>query len=88
LAAWAASPAPIPDAHWQSALEQTTNWPPPALPVTGQDVMARGVASGPAVGQLLAAIEAWWMAHDFAPDRQACLDEVARLAMPPPGPQG
>jgi poly(A) polymerase len=88
LAAWAASAASTTDTLWRAALDLTASWPPPVLPITGQDVMALGVASGPVVGQRLSTIEAWWIAQDFAPDRAACLDELARLAAPPPGPQG
>ena len=79
LAAWAASSASSNDARWQTALNVTASWPPPMLPVNGQDAIAGGIASGPAVGGMLSAVEAWWIAHDFAPDRAACLAELARL---------
>lgn len=49
-----------------------------SLPLTGQDLIDRGVSQGPALGQHLAAIEAWWLAHDMQPDREACLDELDR----------
>ena len=42
------------------------------MPVTA-DVMARGVPSGPKVGEALRALEAWWIEQDFAPDRDALL---------------
>ena len=41
--------------------------------------MALGVPAGPQVGALLAALEAWWVDHDFAPDQAACLAEARRL---------
>ena len=47
--------------------------------VDGDDILALGVPAGPRVGALLAALEAWWVAHDFAPDRAACLAEARRL---------
>ena len=35
--------------------------------------------------RLLGAVEEWWAARDFAPDRAACLAELRRLtAMSPP----
>jgi poly(A) polymerase len=52
--------------------------PPSRLPVAGRDVRALGVAQGPEVGQLLAAVERWWISRDFRPDRAECL---ARLAV-------
>ncbi len=80
LAAWAASGAPATDAAWRAALRVAETWPPPTLPVTGVDVMALGVAAGPNIGRLLAQIEDWWVAADFAPGRAACLGELARLS--------
>ncbi len=76
-AAWAASPQATHDARWQSALDVTASWPPPTLPITGQDVMALGVAGGPAVGKALAAVEAWWIESDFTAEREACLMQLA-----------
>ncbi len=63
-----------------AALHEIDAWPAPRFPVTGADVLACGVAPGPAVGRLLAAVEAWWIAEDFAPDRAACLAALARLS--------
>ena len=80
LAAWAASPAAADDAGWRARLAQAAAWRVPALPVSGQDVIALGVAGGPPVGRLLGALEAWWIEHDFAPDRAACLAELALRA--------
>jgi len=46
---------------------------PQRFPLKGRDVTARGVAPGPEVGRLLAEIEAWWEAGDFAAGRKECL---------------
>ena len=61
------------------ALAEARDWQPRRLPVGGDDLMALGVAPGPPLGALLAALEAWWVARDFAPDRAACLAEARRL---------
>ena len=55
------------------------SWEPRRLPVGGDDILALGVPAGPRVGAILAALEAWWVARDFAPDRAACLAEARRL---------
>jgi poly(A) polymerase len=55
-------------------------WEPRRLPVGGDDILALGVPAGPRVGAFLEALEAWWLARDFAPDRAACLAEARRLA--------
>ncbi|NBW90259.1 MAG: ThuA domain-containing protein [Gammaproteobacteria bacterium] len=55
------------------------SWDDPRLPVAGEDVLALGYAAGREVGRLLGAVEEWWAARDFAPDRAACLAELRRL---------
>ena len=62
-----------------AALDEIAAWHPRALPVSGADVLALGGAPGPAVGRLLAALEAWWVAADFVPDREACRAQLRRL---------
>ena len=71
----AATPAPRSPRLWPRPLAGSRK----RLPVGGDDILALGVPAGPRVGALLAALEAWWVAHDFAPDRAACLAEARRL---------
>jgi poly(A) polymerase len=40
-------------------------WTVPKMPVTGADLLARGLAAGPAIGEALRAIEQRWIAADF-----------------------
>lgn len=65
-------------AHLGAALARAAAWRPLAFPLTGGDVTALGVAPGPTVGRLLAALEEWWEAGDFRADRTRCLAELAR----------
>ena len=51
----------------------------PPFPLRGRDATRHKVPPGPAVGRLLAAVEAWWEAGDFRADRKACLAELRRL---------
>ena len=67
------------EAIWRAMLETADAWESPALPITGADLLARGVPEGPEVGQYLTAVEDWWIEHDFAPDRAALLDKLAAL---------
>ncbi len=60
-------------------LEQLSAWQPPRLPVDGTDLGRLGVAPGPALGSLLKRLDSWWVAHDFEPSRDACLDEARRM---------
>jgi poly(A) polymerase len=61
---------------WRMLLEMAQTWQRPRFPLTGRDVMAAGVPQGPDVGRILAAVEDWWVAHDFAADEAACRDRL------------
>ena len=67
------------DAQLEAAHEAARTWPAPELPIGGADVIRAGIKAGPDVGVLIDAVETWWIARDFAPDREACLAELARL---------
>ena len=56
---------------WPRVLSFSETWSPPAFPLTGDDALALGLR-GTAVGDSLRAVEDWWVAQDFAPDRDAC----------------
>ncbi|KAA0576650.1 CCA tRNA nucleotidyltransferase [Azospirillum sp. Sh1] len=49
------------------------------LPIAGRDLLEIGIPRGPAVGGTLKRVEAWWIAEDFRPDRDACLDMARGL---------
>lgn len=49
-----------------------------SFPVQGRDVIAHGVAPGPDVGRILAALEDWWFDNDM-PKREACLQQLGKL---------
>jgi poly(A) polymerase len=55
-------------------------WRPRRFPLAGADVLKLGYSSGPDVGSLLRAVEDWWIAEDFVPDRKACLARLRELA--------
>lgn len=54
-------------------------WPVPVLPITGADLLARGIAPGPEFGRLLEQVRRHWEVRDFQPDRAACLEALERL---------
>lgn len=57
-------------------LDRALNWQRPSFPLTGGDVLKAGIASGPRVGEVLAELEAAWVASNFNLDRATL---VARL---------
>jgi len=71
LIAWARSGAPPASAAWRERLALPERWAAPRFPLGGADVMALGVPAGPRIGEVLRALEAWWIAGDFAADEAA-----------------
>jgi poly(A) polymerase len=61
---------------FEAALAEVAAWRPVSFPLKGRDLRARGLPRSPRLGRLLAALEAWWIDHDFGPDREACLAEL------------
>jgi poly(A) polymerase len=74
---WARSGAAADSTDWSDLLRLAAQWAAPHFPVTGADLLAKGFAPGPAIGQTLRALEEWWCAHGFTPDKAAILEEVA-----------
>ena len=54
-------------------------WTPPVLPVSGKDVMALGVSSGPEIGHILDLLDQWWMASGFPADTQLVRERLAAI---------
>ena len=75
--AWAKTP--IDGASYRRMIATAGEWRPPSLPVKGADALALGLAAGPEVGQLMRAVESWWIGEDFAPTRAQCLEKLKAL---------
>jgi poly(A) polymerase len=54
--------------------------PRPVFPLEGRDVLALGLKPGPAVGALLRAVRAWWLAGGCVANATECRAELARRA--------
>ena len=79
LIGWARSAAGTADRAWRARYDLPDRWQPPRFPLGGADVMALGVPSGPRVGELLRALEAWWIGENFAPDAAALRGKLREL---------
>jgi poly(A) polymerase/tRNA nucleotidyltransferase (CCA-adding enzyme) len=55
----------------------------PVFPFQGRDLLAEGASPGPALGALLAEVEAFWIAGGCVADHAACLSEAKRLMARP-----
>jgi poly(A) polymerase len=68
LLAWARSGDAPTDARWRTRFTLPDRWDAPSLPVRGADLLAAGLAEGPAIGRVVRAFEDWWIAEDFPDD--------------------
>jgi poly(A) polymerase/tRNA nucleotidyltransferase (CCA-adding enzyme) len=67
-----------PSAQWDTLRDRLAAMKRPVFPVAGRDALALGLAPGPAVGEALRALRAWWLAGGCTADADACRAELAR----------
>ena len=77
--AWAASRAPASDPGWKKLLLFENDAALPEFPVSGADLIARGIKPGPAMGRTLRALEDWWIAAGFPEDKEQVLRRLASI---------
>lgn len=63
---------------WDRLRERLAAMPRPVFPLEGRDALALGFSPGPAVGQALRAVRAWWLDGGCVADANACRAELAR----------
>jgi poly(A) polymerase len=79
LLAWSRAPQGAADAAWAAFATLPQRWQAPRFPVKAADLIARGVAKGPALGAALKAAEAAWVKADF-PLEAPAIDDIANRA--------
>jgi poly(A) polymerase len=62
--------------HLQTLLNA---FPIPVFPLKGRDLLALHIKPGEALGELLKAVENWWISEDFTPDKKACVEHLKSL---------
>ncbi len=67
------------DAVWRGMIARIVDAEIPEFPLTGGDLVSRGMAQGPAVGELLKALEVHWMASGFADGKDKLLQVAEEL---------
>jgi poly(A) polymerase len=80
LLAWARAGDPPESEAWRQRLSLPQRWPVPRFPLKGADVLAQGVSAGPRVGELLRALEDWWIAGGFVADESGLRAMLNALA--------
>ena len=81
----AESPEAADDPAWQAAARAVATLAVPVLPVSGSDLLDRGLAAGPRVGAVLKDVQARWIRAGFAADPATIhrlLDEAIAAAAP------
>jgi len=71
--AWVKSKDPVGSKKWRDLLAFTDQWPIPRFPLTGKDLLARGIKPGPLLGKELGRLEDWWIASDFIENKDGLL---------------
>ena len=61
---------------WITMLGLARQWRRPQFPISGTDIMDKGVQHGPQVGQILARVEAWWIDNGFPSDMNMLTRQV------------
>jgi poly(A) polymerase len=68
MLAWARAGEDIDPAPWRELATLPERWSAPKFPLKAADFIGRGIAEGPALGQVLALAEDAWLAADFPLD--------------------
>jgi poly(A) polymerase len=71
MLAWARAGVDGSSVRWQELTTLPERWSAPKFPLKAADFVARGIAEGPALGQVLALAEDAWLAADFPLDETA-----------------
>ncbi len=76
LLAWARSGGNTDAAAWRESASLPERWSAPKFPLKAADFIARGIARGPRLGQVLASAEDAWLAANFPLD-EPTLEAIA-----------
>jgi poly(A) polymerase len=73
LVSWSRTADDAPEEDWRRLYSLPDRWQPGVMPLTGQDLIAHGVAPGPEMGETLRLLEDRWIESDFTLTREALL---------------
>jgi poly(A) polymerase len=74
--AWAGASRPGAAIQWRALLPVARGWQRPALPLSGEEVVAAGAPRGPLVGAVMREVEAWWVDSDFTLDKLSVVERL------------
>ena len=61
---------------WKTLYDASGAYERPVMPVSGNDLLSRGITEGPAIGDTLKRLEAAWIDSDFKLDRDKLLSKL------------
>ena len=64
-------------AYFQKLLNRAVRWSRPVFPVTGNDLISKGIAPGPKLGDVLASLEKKWLDGNFNASKDDLLKTLA-----------
>jgi poly(A) polymerase/tRNA nucleotidyltransferase (CCA-adding enzyme) len=64
---------------WDELRARIAATPRPVFPLQGRDITALGIAPGPRVGEVLAAVRGWWWDGGCVADFDACRARALEL---------
>ncbi len=73
----------VPDTAFRESLQAAEALAAKTFPLRGADAIEIGVATGPELGRLLDAVEAWWAEDGCRASRRQCLDHLKALSSAP-----
>jgi tRNA nucleotidyltransferase/poly(A) polymerase len=73
LVGWSRAAGDAPEEDWRRLYSLPDRWQPGLMPLTGQDLIAHGIAPGPEMGEALRLLEDRWIESDFSLSREALL---------------
>ncbi len=80
MLAWARAGRGVDPKPWRELATLPTRWSAPKFPLKAADFIARGIAQGPLLGQVLALAEDGWLAADF-PLAESAVQAIADQAV-------
>jgi poly(A) polymerase len=64
---------------WLGLINEVDTWQKPTFPIKGRDAKKLGLKQGPAVGEAIKRVEAWWRDGDFKADKKQCMSQLKQV---------
>lgn len=69
------------DRTYQAMMKTAASWTAPPMPISGREIVARGIGPGPRVSVIIEAFEAWWIEAGFPDDPELIATKLSELVV-------